>query len=115
MSGPPKRPRGRIVAMSLAAVGLLILGSFLLARHASRAFFRDTASFLGEIHVGPNWVWWQGPLGRGFSGGGRSGPWRAWACESESCDFAPAVELSLTGGVVRTVPSDLARRLADER
>jgi hypothetical protein len=93
---------------------VLVLASFLLARRQANNFFRKT-SLLGPVHTAVNWSWLEAqidPTNTSFWG---RGPWRAWSCASSSCDFGPAIQLSLTGSVVGTMPFDLAKHLTDEK
>jgi len=110
-------PLARVVALGVAAVVVLVLGSFPAGRGARRAgSFANTAAFPRGGSHGAQLALVEraarARVRRARRLGGRGAPGRGG---SESCDFAPAIELSLAGRVVRSVPSDLARRLADER
>lgn len=113
---PPRRASvARVVTLAFAAGALLALGSFVLARRSANRFFRDAVALPPAVKMAPNVGWWLGPLERGFTDLGATGPWSASSCANLSCDFAPTIELSLTGRVLRTVPSDLARRFDEAR
>jgi hypothetical protein len=115
VSGRRTHPLARAVAAAALLGGVIVLASFLLARRGARSFYSETASLLGPVHTAVNWSWLRARLAGGDKSFWARGPWRAWSCASSSCDFGPAIQLSLTGSVVGTMPFDLAKRLIDER